>query len=125
MHVLVVDDLQTDRFILKKLLAPHYGVTTLSSSREAIAFALSHTFDVALLNVSLLYDMDCLDLLHQLRTIQAHPFMAFATTCHIDKGRYRKLLQSGFESVIMKPFDVDEFNLLIKKYTPQPTFALH
>lgn len=124
MHVLVVDDLQTDRFILKKLLVPYYGVTTLSSSREAIAFALSHTFDVALLNVSLLYDMDCLDLLYELRHIQAHPFAAFATTCHVDKGRYRKLLQSGFESVIMKPFDVDEFNLLVKKHVLQPSFVL-
>lgn len=125
MHVLVVDDLQTDRFILKKLLAPYYGVTTLSSSREAIAFALSHTFDVALLNVSMLYDMDCLDLLHKLRNIQAHPFTAFATTCHVDKGRYRKLLQSGFESVMMKPFDVNEFNLLVKKHIRQPTFMLY
>jgi CheY-like chemotaxis protein len=124
MHVLVVEDLQTDRFILKKLLTPHYGVTTLSSSREAIAFALSHTFDVALLNVSLLHDMDCLDLLYELRSIQAHPFTAFATTCHVDKGRYRKLLQSGFESVIMKPFDVDEFNLLVKKHVLQPSFVL-
>jgi CheY-like chemotaxis protein len=121
----VVDDLQTDRFILKKLLAPYYGVTTLSSAREAIAFALSHTFDVALLNVSLLYDMDCLDLLQQLRSIQAHSFTAFATTCHVDKGRYRKLLQSGFESVIMKPFDIDEFNLLVKNHIRQPTFVLH
>ena len=124
MNVLVVDDLQIDRFLLKKLLAPHYGVTTLSSSREAIAFALSHTFDIALLNVNLLHDMDCVGLLHELRAIQPHPFTAFATTCHVDKSRYKRLLQSGFESVMMKPFDMDEFNLLVKKHILQPTFVL-
>lgn len=125
MHVLVVDDLQIDRFILKKLLTPHYGVTTLSSSREAIAFAMSHTFDIALLNVNLVHDMECIGLLHRLRAIQSNAFMAIATTCYVDKGRYKILLQSGFESVMIKPFDLDAFNLLVKKSTPQPTFVLH
>ncbi|HEY9045126.1 MAG TPA: response regulator [Ohtaekwangia sp.] len=113
MHVLVVDDVQVDRFILKKLLMPSYGVTTLSSSKEAVAFALSHNFDIALLNVTLKEDMDCLELLSDLRSISPVPFKAFATTCHVDRPRYKKLLQSGFESVMLKPFDIDRFHQLV------------
>jgi CheY-like chemotaxis protein len=118
MHVLVVDDVQIDRFILKKLLLPSYGVTTLSSSKEAIAFALSHTFDIALLNVTLKEDMDCLELLSDLRNISPVPFKAFATSCHVDRLRHRKLLQSGFLSVMLKPFDIDRFNQLVHHHTP-------
>ena len=122
MHVLVVDDVQVDRFIVKKLLIPMYGVTTLSCSKEAVAFALSHTFDVALLNVTLRNDMDCIELLEDLRNICALPFTAIATTCYVDKARHKKLLHSGFQSVMLKPFDVDQFNTLVHRHELQPAF---
>ncbi|MBL0744771.1 response regulator [Chryseolinea lacunae] len=115
MHVLVVDDRQEDRFIIKKLLKPHYTVTTLSSAREAVAFAQSHAFDVALLNAMLRTDLDGIDLLRALKVIQPETFLALACTCHSEPQRRQKLLQAGFRNVILKPFDVDVFMTLVNE----------
>lgn len=115
MHVLVVDDRQEDRFIIKKLLKPHYAVTTLSSAREAVAFAQSHAFDVALLNAMLRTDLDAIDLLRALQCIHSDAFLALACTCHPEPQRQQKLLQAGFKKVLHKPFDVDAFVTLVNE----------
>lgn len=113
MHILVVDDLQTDRFVIKKILQPDFNVMTLSSATEARAYARSHSFDVALINVMLRNDLDGIDLLHDLRRLNPHRFEAIAITCHVDDNRYARLLQSGFRSVMNKPFDRPRFETIL------------
>lgn len=123
MHILVVDDLITDRFIVKKILQPEYHVTTLASAREAMAFASTRPFDIAILNVMLKDDLDGIDLLQDLREMKGPSFQAFAITCHVDDRRATLLLDSGFVEILKKPFDKDLFNRLLTKYRPAPTFA--
>ena len=115
MHVLVVDDLKEDRFIIKKLLNPYYTVTTLSSATEAVAFALSHSFDVAVVNAMLREDLDGIRLLRDLKNIRQNNFLALACTCHPEPSRNKKLLQAGFKDILLKPFDVNAFTLLVKE----------
>jgi len=114
MHVLVVDDLTVDRFIIKKILSPFFKVTTLSSANEAISFALGNSFQIALLNVLIKEDMDGLVLLRKLRKVSPAPFSALAISSHIDEGRYQKLIRNGFTEVLSKPFDLTEFMRLVK-----------
>ena len=125
MHILVVEDQQVDRFIFKKMLQPYYPVTTLSSAKEAVAFATTHSFEVALLNVMLARDLDSIDLLFQLR--KTNPFFkAIAITCHIDDVRYRKLLDAGFLGVLKKPFELQAFGRLIQNnHEETPMFRKH
>lgn len=120
MHILVVDDLQTDRFIIKKILQPDFNVMTLSSATEARAYARSHTFEVALINVMLRNDLDGIELLHDLRRLNPQRFEAIAITCHVDDSRQRQLLRSGFKSVMKKPFDRFHFETIIgRQSTPE------
>ena len=115
MHVLVVDDLKEDRYIIKKLLNPYYTVTTLSSATEAVAFALSHSFDVAVVNAMLREDLDGINLLRDLKNIRQNNFLALACTCHPEPSRNVKLLQAGFKDILLKPFDLKAFTLLVKE----------
>jgi CheY-like chemotaxis protein len=114
MHILVVDDNQTDRFVIRKLLENSFRITTLSSALEAKAFAASNTFDVALLNAMLETDLDSIQLLRDLRIICKQPsFVSFATTSHVDELRHSRLMEAGFRAVMRKPFSVTEFNYLL------------
>lgn len=113
MQILVVDDLQTDRFIIKKVLQPDFEVITLSSATEARAYARSHTFQVALINAMLRNDRDGIELLHDLRRLNPLRFEAIAITCHVDDIRYEELLRSGFRSVMKKPFDRIRFETIL------------
>ena len=114
MHVLVVDDLTVDRYIIKKTLSPFFKVTTLSSANEAISFALGNSFQIALLNVLIKEDMDGLVLLRKLRKVSPTPFSALAISSPIDERRYQKLIHHGFMEVLSKPFDLIEFMRLVK-----------
>ena|SRR6478736_1515900 len=114
MHVLVVDDLQTDRYILKKTLSPFFDVTTLSSAKEAITFSIDNTFDIALINVMINADMDCIELLHDLQFSQTK-FLPYAITSHIDQKRTERLMDAGFKEVIRKPFELERFVELLKR----------
>lgn len=118
-NVLAVEDLREDRFILKKLLAPYFNVTTLSSAVEAKAFAKTHTFDVALLNVMLKDDLDCIELLKDLELISNSIFLPIAITCHIDRPRYKKVMAAGFKAILKKPFDKNVFNEFVSDNVKQ------
>jgi CheY-like chemotaxis protein len=113
MKILVVDDLKVDRYVIKKELQTDFQVTTLSSAREALAFAQSHVFEVALINVMLEHDLDGIELLKNLRHVNRFNFLAIAITCYIDQPRHDKVLRAGFESVMIKPFDKNNFLRLV------------
>jgi len=114
MHVLVVDDLKTDRYILKKILSPFFEVTTLSSAKEAITFAIDNTFDIVLINIMLSSDLDSIELLHDLQFSQTK-FLPYAITSHIDQKREERLVEAGFKEVIRKPFELERFIELLKR----------
>jgi len=107
MHILVIDDQQLDRYIIKRTLQPVFDVTTLASAKEARAFASSQTFDVALINVMLVNDLDGIDLLHDLQALQPG-FVPMAMSCYVDEFRREKLEEAGFLSILKKPFTRDE-----------------
>jgi CheY-like chemotaxis protein len=118
MKILVVDDLAVDRYIIKRTLQPEFEVITLSSAAEAMAFSRSHTFDIALINVMLRNDLDCIPLLKELEQINTTPFAAIAITSYIDESRMIKLLAAGFKNVLFKPFDKASFTLAIRSIDP-------
>jgi CheY-like chemotaxis protein len=108
MHILIVDDLQPDRFIIKRDLQNDFDVTTLSSAKEALAFSKSHLFDIALINAMLRRDLDGIDLLRNLTRIRPEGFKAYATTCFITDTRRKKLMDAGFNDVLLKPFNKEQ-----------------
>jgi CheY-like chemotaxis protein len=111
-RVLAVEDLQSDRLIIKKQLGREFCVTTLSSESEAIAFAGVHEFDIALINLMLKEDLDGVRLLEKLKQIRQNDFWPIAITCYVDPSRYTIAMRAGFQAVMMKPFDLHTFKML-------------
>jgi CheY-like chemotaxis protein len=125
MKILFVDDIQVDRFVAKKILQDDFHVITLSSAVEAIAFAGSHPFDVALINVMLQYDLDCIALLRKLKLLSQTPFIAIAITCHIDEYRHDQVIRNGFEAVMHKPLNKSRFLQLISQNKVKATHTIN
>lgn len=115
MRILIVEDQELDQLILKSELQEDFEVMTVTSADEAIAFAVNNYFDLAIINVMIQSDMDCIELLHDLRVIAENEFTAFAITSHITEDRARRLMRAGFREIIQKPFDRDVFDQLVRK----------
>jgi CheY-like chemotaxis protein len=116
MHILIIEDQIVDQLIMRTLLEPSFEVTCKGSAKDAVDFALEQTFDVALINVMLETDMDCIDLLYDLQVIM-HPseFLAFAVTSHLEGERARRLMNAGFRGIIYKPFDLVSFQHFLRQ----------
>ena len=112
-RVLVVEHLKTDRYIISQELAQGYAVTALASADEAIAFARTQAFDIALIDVMLRNDLDSIPLLATLQQIRKNAFLPLAMSSYVDDGRRARLFQAGFVAVFDKPFDIDQFEKVI------------
>lgn len=112
-RVLIVEDLKVDRFVMTSELSGDYHVTALSSAEKACAFAHRNIFNIALINVMLRDDLDCIPLLHSLQKIKGYDFLAIAISCYVDEERYFKIREAGFTAVLQKPLDKFIFQNLI------------
>jgi DNA-binding NtrC family response regulator len=101
-RVLVVDPDVVDRYIAKKILSEDYDVITLSSAKEAMAFARSNTFEVAIIHHKLVNHFDGITLLGQLRNVNK-TFLPIATTAIRDNHNELLLKTYGFKEVAEKP----------------------
>jgi DNA-binding NtrC family response regulator len=112
-RVLAIDPDLTDRFILKKILSDQFEVITLSSAREALSFARSQEFEIAIINNKLINHQDGVLLLRQLKQIN-RKFLPVATTTIADTYHDRALRQSGFELVAQKPLNSKQLQDMIR-----------
>ena len=117
MKVLVVEDREIDRLILKTELEPHFDVFFGRTSQEALGLALNQHFDVALINVMLQEDMEAATLLPKLQHLAEYPFIAIALTSHLDEPRIRTLMATGFQHILYKPFDKKVFEQVLFRLT--------
>jgi len=113
-RVLLVEHLKTDRYIISEELSSRYAVTAIASAAEAIAFAGTNPFDVALIDVMLRDDLDSIPSLLELQRVRKQSFLPLAMTAYVDDGRRSRLFQAGFAAVIDKPVDIDRFEKVIR-----------
>jgi CheY-like chemotaxis protein len=116
-RVLLVEHLKTDRFIISGELSPRYSVTALASAEEAIDFAHTNPFDVALIDVMLRNDLDSIPLLSELQRLRKQSFLPLAMSSYVDDGRRSRLYQAGFVAVFDKPVDIDRFENVIRMHS--------
>jgi two-component system response regulator ResD len=118
MRVLVVEDREIDRLILRTELEPHFEVTFGRNAQEALQLALNNHFDVALINVMLQEDMEAALLLPKLQQLSEFPMIAIALTSHLDEQRIRTLMAVGFQHILYKPFDTRVFEQVLFRLAP-------
>ncbi|MDR2726860.1 MAG: cache domain-containing protein, partial [Deltaproteobacteria bacterium] len=113
--VLVVDDLETNLYVTKGLLAP-YGLaadTALSGFEAIEKIRAGHEYDIVFMD-HMMPKMDGLETTKILRALgYARPIIAL--TANAVAGQAEMFLENGFNGFMSKPVDLRQLNLLLNR----------
>jgi len=115
---LIVEDNELNLKLLNDILEFH-GYEIMATGLGAAAFDLAHQHqpDLILLDVQL-PDISGLEVAHQLKADeQTRMIPIIAVTAFAMQGDERKVLDSGCDFYVAKPFNVAEFLELVKEFT--------
>ena len=115
-HVLVVDDENTIRDLLKQLLElNNYRVTTASNGQEALEIykTTGATIDLVITDLGLPI-MNGRQLGEAIKAINPNAKMLIATG-FVNQDEYATLMEIGFLEIIRKPFDIRNILEVVKK----------
>jgi CheY-like chemotaxis protein len=112
MKVLVVDDEPSNRRLLVRMLS-FLQVTQISeanSGNAALEMAATQQFDAVLMDISM-PEMDGVEACKQMRRLPGYlTVLVIACTAHASKADSSDFLRSGFSSVLVKPFLLEELS---------------
>ncbi|WP_240349324.1 ATP-binding protein [Halomonas binhaiensis] len=117
-RLLVVDDSETNRLLLKELLeGPGREITMTHSGEGALALAQEQDFDLVLMDIRM-EGMDGLETTQALRRINAQwrQCPIIAVTAHVLEDEHRELLTNGMDEVLIKPLDTTMLDQLLQKW---------
>jgi two-component system cell cycle response regulator DivK len=118
--VLVVDDKEENRRLLRKILVLHgYGIVEAASGEAAIELAQSELPDLILMDLRLREGIDGIQATIRLKAIPpvAH-IPVVAITASVSPEDMQRALDSGCSGFIRKPIDIDEFPKQVAQYLP-------
>ncbi len=116
-RILVVDDNEDSRELVKKILKKHgYEIIEAIDGEDAISKAIAYRPDLILMDISI-PKIDGYEVTRRLKQridFKDTPIIAF--TAHAMRGDQEKALQAGCDGYISKPINVREFPEQIKMY---------
>ena len=111
LHVLYVEDVESNRFLIENLLSDNnIDTTTVSSGKQALRLTKSESFDLILMDIQM-PGMDGYETTRKIRSQikgknKSTPVLAFTAEPYSEELR-RKVSSHGIRDVITKPFDAD------------------
>ncbi|MBM3854293.1 MAG: response regulator, partial [Verrucomicrobia bacterium] len=116
-RVLIVDDIETNRFLLEVFLRRHgFDPVLAKGGEEAVQLATSTAFDAILMDLQM-PDVDGYAAARRIRAAEASgrhtPIIAL--TASIAKGTREKCLEAGMDEYLPKPLDLDRFRRVLRK----------
>jgi len=111
--ILIIDDEELDLFINKKLLGLEYETEGFSSIQEAVQWAGTHDFDIALIDYYLGHNVYAHNALQKLQEVTAKNFEAFVLSNFVDQRQTEELIKAGFKDIISKPLTVETFKSVL------------
>ena len=117
-RVLVVDDMETNRFLLEVFLSRNgFDPELAASGEEAIRLAGAKKFDAILMDLHM-PDLDGFTTTQRIRAAeppgQRTPIIAL--TASVAKGVREKCLAAGMDDQLSKPLDLRKFKILLNTY---------
>lgn len=104
-RILAVEDNPDTQLLLRYLLRPHYDVEIVTHVDDALETARRQTFDLLVLDINLGEERTGIDLLQELRELEAYRSTpALALTAYAMPGDRERFESSGFTQYISKPF---------------------
>ena len=114
MKILIIDDESLDLFVAKRLLSLEFEVEGFTTLEEALTWASTNSFDVALIDYYITPTVLAHDALKALRTLRGNTFKAFTLSNYVDSQQVSQLKEAGFDDVIFKPLTERLFVLLLE-----------
>ncbi|MCL2718645.1 MAG: ATP-binding protein [Lachnospiraceae bacterium] len=114
--ILVVDDIETNLYVAKGLLAPYgLNIETVDSGFAAIEKIQSgKVYDVIFMD-HMMPKMDGIETTIKLRE-SGYKEIIIALTANVVVGQSQIFLENGFDGIISKPIDVNQLNNILNKY---------
>ncbi len=109
--LLVVEDNPSTRILLVYLLKGTYEVSAAAGVDEALGLIHENRFDGLVLDINLCEERTGIDLLHTIREIPRYKDVpAIACTAYTNFGDRERLLDSGFDLYVAKPFTKEQLH---------------
>lgn len=115
-HILVIDDIETNLDVAKLFLHMLYPNATLNFAAggyEAIGMYKVNTYDIILLDLKM-PGLDGYEVLEKLRSIKILP-PTFALTADVYQDTFEKVIDAGFSGMLEKPIQPDVLEETIKR----------
>ena len=120
-RILVVDDLFTNRLLIRELLrSMQIEFKMAENGKEAIDCLHSGTFDIVLMDIEMPV-MNGLETVRYIREIMPLPVKdipIIALTAHNPKLFFEDFKEAGFNSILTKPYSLKRLQELINIYFP-------
>ena len=127
-HILVVDDMETNRFLLEVFLTRNgFEPELAAGGLEAIRLAAAQRFDAILMDLQM-PDLDGCTATQRIRAAEppGQHVPIIALTASIAKGTREKCLAAGMDEHLTKPLDLKKFKTLLTNFVavrPPPAAA--
>ncbi len=109
--LLVVEDNPSTRILLVYLLKGAYEVSVAAGVDEALGLIHENRFDGLVLDINLCEERTGIDLLQAIREIPTYKDVpAIACTAYTSFGDRKRLLESGFDLYVAKPFTKEQLH---------------
>lgn len=118
--VLVVDDDDATRFLIKKCIRHLCEIDIASSADQAINMAKNDRYEIILMDINLRKGKDGVQALQEIRTIESYENVPIVSiTAYARESDKTEFLNSGFTHYLSKPFSRDEIVKLIEGIVDQ------
>jgi len=114
-RVLIVDDVETNLYVAKGLLAPYdLSIDTAGSGHDAInKIKAGNVYDIVFMD-HMMPVMDGIETTKKIRALEyTQPIVAL--TANAVSGQAEMFLMNGFDDYISKPIDIRQLNLLLNR----------
>jgi CheY-like chemotaxis protein len=117
-QVLIVDDEQSVRLLVKKFLSDHFTVLEASDGEKAVDIARSQKPALILMDI-MMPKMDGITACHEIKTDQATKAIPVVILTGVDYELNKRLcLELGASAYITKPFSLDDLLKIVAQFVP-------
>jgi len=121
-NILVVDDVETNLYLVEGLLAPYgVNVTSCTSGKDAIELIESNNFDLVFMD-HMMPNMNGLEAVRIIRKLNNGAYADLpivALTANAIVGAKEMFLENNLDDFISKPIEVDKLNHVLTKWIPE------
>jgi two-component system, chemotaxis family, chemotaxis protein CheY len=118
MKILIVDDSQFTRNLMKKMLSEQeYEIIEAKDGNEGFKMFLEHKPDLVIMDI-IMPNKDGITILKQIRENNPNAKVVMCTSLGDQNEFIQDALKSGANDIITKPFKKEELISIIQKMTP-------